>query len=127
MRMSRPLTNILTPTSDCRLCKKKLKEAFNKIHAEKKAAQQNAAHIMKDSRKLKLKLNKIKDAAEKQAAVLKQKIDKATANEKARLELERRRKNVEQMRSVLLASEEAEIMESRKPSDNKNPGLADSS
>ena len=76
---------------------KKLKEAFNKIHAEKKAAQQNVAHIMKDSRKLKSELNKIKDAAEKQAAVLKQKIDETTANEKARLELERRRKNVEQM------------------------------
>ena len=76
---------------------KKHKEAFNKIHAEKKAAQQNVAHIMKDSWKLKSELNKIKDAAEKQAAVLKQKIDETTANEKARLELERRRKNVEQM------------------------------
>ena len=76
---------------------KKLKEASNEIRAEKKAAQQNAARMMKDSRKLKLELSKIKNAAEKQAVVLKRKIDEAAAKEKARLELEKRRKDVEQL------------------------------
>jgi hypothetical protein len=91
---------------------KKLKEASNEIRAEKKAAQQNAAKMMKDSRKLKLELSKIKNAAEKQAVVLKRKIDDAAAKEKARLEIEKKRKNAEQMR--LASSGDGELKDSRK-------------
>ncbi|MGA0853112.1 MAG: hypothetical protein ACO3QQ_07080, partial [Candidatus Nanopelagicaceae bacterium] len=95
---------------------KKLKEASNEIRSEKKAAKQNAARMMKDSQRLKAELNKIKSAAEKQVVVLKRKIDEAAAKEKARLELEKRRKNVEQMRraSLAAAGEGPEVKESRK-------------
>jgi chromosome segregation ATPase len=91
---------------------KKLKEASNEIRAEKKAAQQNAARMMRDSQKLKIELHKIKSAAEKQAVVLKRKIDEAAAKEKARVELENKRKHVESMR--LASASGDEIKESRK-------------
>lgn len=93
---------------------KKLKEASNEIRAEKKAAQQNAARMMRDSQKLKIELQKIKSAAEKQAVVLKRKIDEAAAKEKARLELENKRKHVERMRMASASGDGGEIKESRK-------------
>ena len=77
---------------------KKRKEATNKIHAEKNVMQNNVDPMMKDSRKLKLELSKIKNDAVKQAMVLEGKIDEA-----AHLELEKRLNIVEQMWSVLLA------------------------
>lgn len=92
---------------------KKLKEASSEIRAEKKAAQQNAARMMRDSRKLKLELNKIKSAAEKQATVLKRKIDEAAAKEKSRLELEKRRKNMESMKFAS-SRDGSELNEGRK-------------
>lgn len=93
---------------------KKLKEASIEIRAEKKAAQQNAARLMRDSQKLKVELSKIKSIAEKQAVVLKRKIDESAAREKARLELEKKRKTVERMRLSSLGGDGGEVQESRK-------------
>ena len=75
---------------------KKLKEASDEIRAEKKAAQQNAARMMKDSRKLKLELSKIK----------------LCLNGRSTRRLQKKR--VEQLRSVSSASGEAEMKESMK-------------
>jgi kinesin family protein 4/21/27 len=93
---------------------KKLKDASNEIREEKKAARQNAARLMKDSQKLKIELSKIKSVAEKQAVVLKRKIDEAARKEKARLELEKKRKNVEEMRRASSTADSGEVHDSRK-------------
>ncbi|KAL3805706.1 hypothetical protein HJC23_005950 [Cyclotella cryptica] len=94
---------------------KKLKEASIEIRTEKRAAQQNAARLMKDSQKLKVELSKIKSIAEKQAAVLKRKIDESAAKEKARIELEKKLKTVERARlSSSLGRDGGEVQESRK-------------
>jgi len=94
---------------------RKLKETSVEMRAEKKEAQKKAAKMMKDSQKLKIELMKMKSAAQKQAAVLKRKIGQASAKEKARAELERKRRSAEKIR---LASSSAggssDIKESKK-------------
>lgn len=66
---------------------RKLKEASVEMRTEKKAAQQQASKLLKDSQQLKIKLTKMENVAQKQAAVLKRKIDQASAKEKAKVEL----------------------------------------
>ena len=54
--------------------------------------------MIKDSQKLKVELMKIKMTSERQAAVLKRKIEQASAKEKARAEMERKRCAADKMR-----------------------------
>jgi len=94
---------------------RKLKETSVEMRAEKKAAQKKAAKMMKDGHKLKIELTKMKNAAQKQAAVLKRKIGQASAKEKARAELERKRRSAEKMRLASSSSvDNSDIKESRK-------------
>lgn len=94
---------------------KKLKETSVEMRAEKKAAKQNASRLMKDSAKLKIELGKMKNVAEKQAAVLKRKIDEAAAKERARVEFEKKHKSADHMRHASsAATKDIEIKESRK-------------
>jgi len=93
---------------------RKLKEASVEMRAEKKAARQEAARMMKDSRKLKIELMKMKGAAQKQAAVLKRKIDQASAKEKARADMERKRRSAERTRLLSSSADNSDIKESRK-------------
>jgi len=80
---------------------KKLKETSIEMRAEKKAAHQKALKMMKDTQKLKIEMSKIKMAAEKQATVLKRKIDQQAAKDKARRDLENKRRCAEKMRLVM--------------------------
>ncbi|KAL7541944.1 hypothetical protein ACHAXR_011379 [Thalassiosira sp. AJA248-18] len=93
---------------------RKLKETSVEMRAEKKAAKQKAAKMMKDSQKLKIELMKMKSAAQKQAAVLKRKIDQASAKEKKRAELERKRKSAEKMRLASSSTNNSDVKEGRK-------------
>ena len=93
---------------------RKLKEASVEMRAEKKAAQQKAAKFLKDSQRLKVELTKMKSVAEKQAAVLKRKLDQASAKEKARLDKERKLRSAENMRLASSLSGNADISEVRK-------------
>ena len=93
---------------------RKLKEASVEMRAEKKAAQQKAAKFLKDSQRLKVELTKMKSVAEKQAAVLKRKLDQASAKEKARLDQERKLRSAENMRLASSLSGNADISEVRK-------------
>ena len=79
---------------------RKLKESSVERRAEQKDAKQKAAKMMKDSQRLKIELAKMKNAAAKQALVLKRKIDQANANEKARIEMDSKRRSVLEMRSA---------------------------
>eukprot|EP00578_Thalassiosira_sp_NH16_P001528 CAMPEP_0181141098 /NCGR_PEP_ID=MMETSP1071-20121207/35646_1 /TAXON_ID=35127 /ORGANISM="Thalassiosira sp., Strain NH16" /LENGTH=1449 /DNA_ID=CAMNT_0023228073 /DNA_START=59 /DNA_END=4408 /DNA_ORIENTATION=+ len=93
---------------------RKLKDTSVEMRAEKRAAKQNAAKMMKDTQKLKIELRKMESAHQKQAAVLKRKIDQASAKEKARAELERKRRSAEKMRLASSFRDNADVKESRK-------------
>jgi hypothetical protein len=93
---------------------KKLKEASVEMREEKKAAHQKALRMMKDTQKLKIEMNKIKMAAEKQATVLKRKIDEQAAKEKARRDLENKRRCAEKMRLASAMTDNSDVKESRK-------------
>lgn len=93
---------------------RKLKETSVEMRAEKKAALMKAAKMMKDSQKLKIELQKIKNAASKQAAVLKRKIGEASAREKKRAEMERKRKSAEKVRLASSSIDNSGVKESRK-------------
>lgn len=93
---------------------RKLKEASVEMRAEKKVAQQKAAKFLKDSQRLKVELTKMKSVAEKQAAVLKRKLDQASAKEKARLDQERKLRSAENMRLASSLSGNSDISEVRK-------------
>ena len=93
---------------------RKLKEASTERRAEKKAAHQNEMRMMKDSRRLKLELAKMKSAAQRQAAVLKRKIDQASVKEKARVVLEHKRRAAAQARLASSSREAAGVREDRK-------------
>ena len=93
---------------------KKLKETSSEMRAEKKAAHQKALKMMKDTQKLKMEMNKIKMAAEKQATVLKRKIDQQVAKDKARRDLENKRRCVEKMRLASAMADNGDVKESRK-------------
>lgn len=93
---------------------RKLKEASVEMRAKKKAAQQKAAKFLKDSQRLKVELTKMKSVADKQAAVLKRKLDQASAKEKARLDQERKLRLAENMRLASSLSGNSDISEVRK-------------
>ena len=93
---------------------KKLKEASVEMRAEKKAAHQKALRMMKDTQKLKLEMQKIKMTAEKQAAVLRRKIDQAAAKDKARRDLDNKRRCAEKMRLASAMADNGDVKESRK-------------
>lgn len=93
---------------------KKLKEASVEMREEKKAAHQKALKMMKDTQKLKIEMNKIKMAAEKQATVLKRKIDEQAAKEKARRDLENKRRCAEKVRLASAMADNSDVKESRK-------------
>ena len=93
---------------------KKLKETSIEMRAEKKAAHHKALKMMKDTQKLKMEMNKIKMAAEKQATVLKRKIDQQVAKEKARRDLENKRRCAEKMRLASAMADNGDVKESRK-------------
>jgi len=93
---------------------RKLKETSVEMRAEKKAAHQKASRMMKDSQKLKIELVKMKNAAHKHAAVLKRKIDQASAKEKARIEFERKRRSAEKMRLASSSMDNFDVKEGRK-------------
>jgi DNA repair exonuclease SbcCD ATPase subunit len=93
---------------------RKLKEASVEMRTEKKAAQQKASKLLKDSQRLKIELTKMKNVAQKQAAVLKRKIDQASAKEKARVELERKRRSAENMRLTSSSNSNPQVNETRK-------------
>ncbi|KAK1733323.1 kinesin family protein [Skeletonema marinoi] len=93
---------------------KKLKETSIEMRAEKKAAHQKALKMMKDTQKLKIEMSKIKMAAEKQATVLKRKIDQQAAKDKARRDLENKRRCAEKMRLASAMSDNGDVKESRK-------------
>jgi len=94
---------------------RKLKEQSAEMRADKKAAQLKASRMMRDSQKLKVELQKMKDIAEKQTAVLKRKIDEAAAKDRARMELEKKRRSAERMRLASSTSHDSnEINEARK-------------
>jgi DNA repair exonuclease SbcCD ATPase subunit len=93
---------------------RKLKEASVEMRTEKKAAQQQASKLLKDSQQLKIELTKMENVAQKQAAVLKRKIDQASAKEKAKVELERKRRLAENMRLASSSNVTSQINETRK-------------
>ena len=93
---------------------KKLKETSVEMRAEKKAAHQKALKMMKDTQKLKLEMSKIKMAAEKQATVLKRKIDQQAAKDKARRDLENKKRCAEKMRLASAMADNDDVKESKK-------------
>jgi myosin heavy subunit len=93
---------------------KKLKEASVEMRAEKKTAHQKALKMMKDTQKLKLEMNKIKVAAEKQASVLKRTIEQQNKKDKAWRELENKRRCAEKMRLASAMADNGDVNESRK-------------
>jgi hypothetical protein len=93
---------------------RKLKEASVEMRTEKKAAQQMASKLLRDSQKLKIELTRMESVAQKQAAVLKRKIDQASAKEKARVESERKRRSAENTRLSSSLNSNSKINEARK-------------
>ncbi|KAL7551999.1 hypothetical protein ACHAWF_015208 [Thalassiosira exigua] len=93
---------------------RKLKEASVEMRTQKKAAQQRASKMMKDSQKLRIELSKMKNAADKQAAVLKRKIDQAAAKEKAQAGQERKRRFAQKVRMASSSADGGDVRESRK-------------
>lgn len=93
---------------------KKLKETSVEMRAEKKVAHQKALKMMKDTQKLKIEMSKIKMAAEKQATVLKRKIDQHAAKDKARRDLENKRRCAAKMRLASAMADNSNVKESRK-------------
>jgi kinesin family protein 4/21/27 len=78
---------------------RKLKEASEERRSEKKAAQLHAVRMLRDSQKLKCELQKVKDAAARQAAVLRRKAAEAVSRQKKTAELQRKRNAAASMRS----------------------------
>ena len=77
---------------------RKLKEETREKSLEKKKAKQQATKMLKDSQKLKVELNKIKQVAEKQAAVLQRKATEALHKQKMLADQQRKAKNASQAR-----------------------------
>ena len=93
---------------------RKLKESSVERRAEQKDAKQKAAKMMKDSQRLKIELAKMKNAATKQALVLKRKIDQANAKEKARIEMNKKRQSADKMRRSASSMDNSGVKEVRK-------------
>ena len=79
---------------------KQLKEAASTRRSEKKAAQQNAARMLRDSRKIQSELQKVKAHAERQAAVLRRRAAEALGKQKKLEEQQRKRKNAAAIRGA---------------------------
>lgn len=77
---------------------RKLKEGSEERRSEKKAAQLHAVRMLRDCQKLKCELQKVKDAAARQAAVLRRKAAESVSRQKKMAEQQRKR-NVASMRS----------------------------
>jgi len=93
---------------------RKLKESSVERRAEQKDAKQKAAKMMKDSQRLKIELAKMKNAATKQALVLKRKIEQHNAKEKARIEMDKKRQSVDKMRRSASSMDNSGVKEVRK-------------
>lgn len=93
---------------------RKLKESSVERRAEQKDAKQKAAKMMKDSQRLKIELAKMKNAATKQALVLKRKIDQHNAKERARIEMDKKRQSVDKMRRSASSMDNSGVKEVRK-------------
>jgi len=83
---------------------KKLKEESVERRAEKKSAQAHAAKIMRDKQKLLVELNKVKQIAAKQTAVLRRKAAEALSRQKYQAEREKKRNAAAAMRSTISGS-----------------------
>ena len=93
---------------------RKLKESSVERRAEQKDAKQKAAKMMKDSQRLKIELAKMKNAATKQALVLKRKIEQHNAKEKARIEMDKKRQSADKMRRSASSMDNSGVKEVRK-------------
>jgi len=91
---------------------RKLKESSKERRDEKMEAQKNAAKMMRDRQKLQRELSKVKDAAARQARVLKQKAVEALRKQKREAEMQRKRSNAASMRAA--ASGADAVTEERK-------------
>lgn len=78
---------------------RKLKEESHERRSEKRAAQLHAARMIRDSQKLKYELNKVKDAAAKQAATLRRRAAEALSKQKRAVEQQRKQKMAASMRA----------------------------
>jgi len=78
---------------------RRLKEESVDRRNEKKAAKKHAMQLLRDRQKLTYELNKVKEAASKQAAVLKRKAAEAMQKQKKMAEQQRKRYQAQSMRS----------------------------
>ncbi|CAB9520959.1 Kinesin-like protein [Seminavis robusta] len=80
---------------------KQLKEQASERRSEKMAAKKEAAKFLRDSNKLKAELQKVKDAAAKQAAVLRRKATEAMQRQKRETELKAKKDKLKEERQHL--------------------------
>jgi len=78
---------------------RQLKKEAEERRSEQMAARQQAVRLLRDSNRLKVELQKVKDTASRQAAVLKRKAAEALSRQKKAVERERKRNNVLSMKS----------------------------
>ena len=79
---------------------KELKELSTQRRQEKKAAQQQAARMLRDSQKMKSELQKVKDQAARQNAVLRRKAAEAVSKQKQAEEKQKKRNSAAAVRSA---------------------------
>jgi len=79
---------------------RQLKDAAAKHRSDKKAAQQQATRMLRDSQKMKSELQKVKDKAARQAAVLRRKAAEAVSKQKMLEEKQKKRNNAAAMRGA---------------------------
>jgi len=77
---------------------RKLKAEASERRAEKKAADKKAARLLRDGQKLKYELQKVKQVAAKQEAVLRRKAAEAAQRQKMLADQQRKRNNASSMR-----------------------------
>ena len=82
---------------------KQLKEQASERRSEKKAAQKEAMKLMRDSNRLKVELEKVKNAAAKQTAVLKRKATEALNKQKREAELQAKKIQQQEQRKHMAA------------------------
>lgn len=79
---------------------KELKELSTQRRQEKKVAQQQAARMLRDSQKMKSELQKVKDQAARQNAVLRRKAAEAVSKQKQAEEKQKKRNSAAAIRSA---------------------------
>lgn len=87
----------------------RLKEETKKRKQEKNEARKQAVRMLRDSKKLKNELSRIKDTAAKQAAVLRRKMAEAMSKQKMAAEQQRKRQNAASMLSNAFNSKVIDI------------------